>query len=89
MRQLASHNPSVKQSVSLKIALGSLISFLSLETCAKITDCIYGLCNNNNSEYVAIPSGRKHYFGEMYKRTALIDTIPVSFEGHRWQIAKD
>ena len=88
-RALAAQNPEIRTVFRIKIALGGLIAFLPLPACARITDHVFGLCRDENSEYVAIPSGRKHYFGEMYRRSGMIGTEAHVFEGHRWQVAKD
>ena len=86
---IAKENPEIKKTIYMKLFIGAAISFISLKTCARITNLIYGLCKNENSKYVSFPSGRKHYFGEMYRREGMIETIPVDFEGHQWQVAKD
>jgi len=52
----------------MKIFLGFLLSFLSIDKWTKLVKTVYSLCKNDESKYVAIPSGRKHYFGEMYLR---------------------
>ena len=53
------------------------------------TQKIYGLCKNNNSKYVSIPSGRKHYFKETYLRDGQVQVTKCEFEGHKWNIPKD
>ena len=84
---LAEENPEIKSAVWTKVLIGGLISFLPLSACAGFTTRIYRLCKNDNSKYVSIPSGRKHYFGEMYLRDEFVNTRPCLFEGHEWQIA--
>lgn len=37
-------------------------------------------CKDTSSKYVVIPTGRKHYFGEIYNRESYLNTIEVSFE---------
>ena len=89
MLKLAEKNPGIKSVVRTKILIGGLISFLPLSTWAKITNYLYGLCKNESSKYVSIPSGKKHYFGEMYLREGMMNTIKMPFEGHQWNVAKD
>lgn len=36
---------------------------------------------NSSSKYISIPTGRKHYFGELYSRDAFFPTEPGEFEG--------
>ncbi len=73
----------------LKIAAGRVLSFLPLKTWAWVTQRCYGLCRNNHSEYVTVPAGRKHYFGEMRLRKDFVETVEAEFEGHSWKIPKD
>lgn len=86
---LCQSNPEIKSSVKVKIFLGGLISFIPLSFCARITDYVYGMCKNESSKYVSFPAGRKHYFGEMYLREGMINTVTMPFEGHNWQVAQD
>ena len=88
LRDLTKDDPDVRKTVNTKIRIGWLVSFLSVSKCATITDRIYGLCKNNHSKYVSLPSGRKHYFGGMYPRELIIPTEAVAFEGHKWQVVK-
>ena len=47
------------------------------------------MCKDEHSEFVSIPAGRKHYFGEMYPRDGMMNTEAFPFEGHQWQVARD
>ena len=69
--------------------IGWCVSFISCVGWAKLTRKIYSLCKNEHSEFVCIPSGRKHYFGEMYPREGMMNTVAFPFEGHQWQVARD
>ncbi|MBQ8996121.1 MAG: LicD family protein, partial [Oscillospiraceae bacterium] len=59
---------SIKKMFFKKILFGFLVSFLSVDQWSKLVARVYSLCKEFDSQYVAIPSGRKHYFGEMYLR---------------------
>jgi len=37
--------------------------------------------DDEKSRYVGIPSGRKHYFGEVFPREWMVRTVPALFEG--------
>lgn len=87
--KLAAQNPAASKIVKLKMFIGWCISFLPSGIWARLTRRIYGLCKNEHSKFVSIPSGRKHYFGEMYSRAGMIDTISCEFEGRQWKVAKD
>ena len=86
---LARQNPKAAGSIRVKIFIGCCVSFLSCVSWGKITRKVYSLCKNEHSKYVSIPMGRKHYFGEMYERTGMMNTIAFPFEGHKWQVAQN
>lgn len=89
MLELAGNNKELKKSIKFKINLGRLISFISLRRWAIMAQSCYSFCKNSKSKYLSIPAGRKHYFGEMYKRSGMQNTILASFEGKKYRIAKD
>lgn len=89
MMQIAKAEPSVKGVFRVKIALGWLLSFLPADAWMRGTVRCYGLCKNNDSKYVCFPSGRKHYFGEMYRREDMVNTVKMPFEGHQWCVPRD
>ena len=88
MMQLAENDDSLKKVFKTKIFIGSLFRFMSVRKCAELTQSVYGACHNNNSKYVTVPAGRKHYFGEIYKREDFVETKKETFEGHSWCVPK-
>lgn len=88
MRELEKSNPGLKKVFEFKIIIGGLLSFASVRRWAIITHWCYSLCKNNHSKYVSFPSGRKHYFGEMYLRKDMENTIKKPFEGRKWCVPK-
>lgn len=46
-------------------------------------------CKQEDSKYVVIPSGRKHFFGELYNRNDYMELMKVQFEGCTFNISKD
>lgn len=64
-----------------KAKLGRMIKWIKLETLVKIAIKCYSFCKNDNSKYVTIPTGRKHYFGEMCKREVLCENREKDFDG--------
>lgn len=46
-------------------------------------------CDDDNSDYITIPSGRNHFFGELYRREAFMKTHRVAFEGHMLCVTDD
>lgn len=89
MLDIAGNDKKAKRNVHIRCIIGFLLSFLSLKVCAEITQRCYGLVKNNNSEYVSIPSGRKHYFGEMYERKKFLKSDNVAFEDCILKVTSD
>ena len=87
-KELARNVPAIKVTVGIKVFIGGLVSFFSLEKWAEITDKCHGLCKNEKSNYITIPTGRHHYFGEIYKREDMENTIILPFEGRNWKVAR-
>ncbi|MCM1283721.1 MAG: LicD family protein [Muribaculaceae bacterium] len=54
----------------------------------RVQNCLMA-CRDEDSGYVVIPSGRKHFFGEVYPRQAYTQTIPAEFEGKSFPVSKD
>lgn len=79
----------IRKVFKTKIFIGRLLCFMSVRRWAILTQACYGLCRNNCSEYVSVPGGRNHYFGEMYRRDDFVETVPMNFEGHMWRVPKD
>jgi len=48
-----------------------------------------GRLRRHNTGYLAVSSGRKHYFGEMYKRERILPPRPIAFAGGMYYAAKD
>jgi lipopolysaccharide cholinephosphotransferase len=88
-RELEKTNPEFKKVFEFKIAIGRLLSFASVRRWAIMTHTVYSLCKNDHSKYVSIPTGRKHYFGEMYLREGMVNTVKMPFAGRQWNVAKD
>lgn len=89
MLGLANGNKEAMRAFKVKINIGRLLSFMSVTKWAELTQWVYGLCKNNQSKYVTVPAGRKHYFGEMRLREDFVETTDCEFEGHRWKVPKD
>lgn len=73
----------------IKISIGFLVSFISADTWARWIWKVYGMCKNSNSKFVSIPSGKKHYFGEMYPREGMVEVVSLPFEGYNFNVPKD
>lgn len=75
--------------VKKRVFLAFFFSFLSLENWLKITDKVFTLCKNDDSEYVVIPSGNGHFFGELYIREKMKTTKYTDFQEMKYPIAED
>ena len=64
-----------------KIALGFLIAWIPIESWLHAGDRWNALCKNRNSEYVVVPTGRKHFWGEMYRREDICEGTDVLYDG--------
>ena len=73
----------------IKIAVGAVFSFLSLDAWTRLTDRWYSMCRKQDSLYVVVPSGKNHFFGELYRREKLCSTTLVPFEGRKRPIAAE
>ena len=82
------HYPKIQRSVKLRSFFGMILSVKSLESWSKTLFKCYGKVKNNNSTYVAIPSGCHHYFGETYIRGKICNFIPREFETEKFPIPK-
>lgn len=71
-----------------KLLIGGLIKWIPLDVLTRMTYRIYSLCRNDKTEYVTIPSGRGHYFGEMGRRKDMCEYIDSEFCGRTVRIPK-
>lgn len=72
-----------------KIFIGYLFSFLTLRRWTIIYDRWNKICKNNKTKYVTVPTGRKHFFGELYERKDFYLSTVADFEGRKWKIPKN
>lgn len=81
--------PEGKRVFRIKNTIGLMISWLSPFSCVRCVDWVYSLSKNEQSTYVSIPSGRKHYFGELYLREGFCVEKFLLFEGLSCPVHKD
>ena len=87
--RLSKGNEEAQKTFRKKIRIGKLLSFRSLEKWTEKTQRTYGRCKDDHSVFVSVPSGRKHFFGELLKREDILDTKAHVFENTSFQIPKD
>ena len=78
-----------KKVFRLKILTGRVFSFFPLDTWTHLTDRWYHLCRNHRSRYVSVPSGRRHFFGELYLRDGFVNTVEMPYEGEPRPVPSD
>lgn len=78
---LAGNNQDTRTLFKRKTRIGKLLSFLTPEGWAAVWDKWNSLSRNSDSTFVVIPVGRKHYFGETYRRDVIFPAIDVEFAG--------
>lgn len=89
MRELGKNDKELMKSINFKVNFGRLLSFMSLTKWTELTQSCCSMSKNSHSKYLTIPAGRKHYFGELYLREGMENTVFADFEGRKWRIAKD
>ncbi len=84
--KLAEHSDALEKQFMKKIRIGSFTKRRSMENWAKKWDSWNSRCKQANSRYVTIPSGRKHYNGELLSREVFFPAVDAEFEGHKLKI---
>ncbi len=73
----------------IKIALGFVGSFVSLDGWTQFCDRMYSACGNANSQYVVMPSGRGHFFRERYLRRDILPGQPMAYASTSYLVPAD
>lgn len=75
--------------VKKRAAFAGLFSFFSLELWLKKADRVFSGCKNSQSQYIVIPTGNGHFFGELFLREKMEAGAAVDFGGVEAFLAKD
>lgn len=78
--RLCRDNAKEKAIFSLKNFIGKILSYISIEKIAQWTNACYGLCKNENSNYITVPSDGGYFFGNLYKRSEFNKKAFAEFE---------
>lgn len=78
--KLAEGDVDLQRVFKAKRTFGRLFSFLSMDAWCRAWDKWNSLYRNSDSRYIAIPAGRKHYFGEMFQRCMMFPVKRIKFE---------
>ena len=79
LSSLAKSNRSLKIVFPVKSGIGFLLSWRNLDSWVKKADRWYSRCKDENSAYIDIPSGRRH-FKELYPRSVICEKTDMDFE---------
>ncbi len=85
---LAEGNKKGQRLIKIKSAIGALPSLTPWWWYRRVQHA-YSMCHDEHSRYVSFPSGRKHFFGEMYERAKYCDTERMKFEDSYFPVTKD
>ncbi|MCI2048677.1 MAG: LicD family protein [Lachnospiraceae bacterium] len=72
---------SLQRKFRTKIVFGALLSWRSLDGLVKDGDRWNRRCRNGRSKYVSIPTGRRVFWGELYERSEICDTVELPYCG--------
>ena len=67
--------------IKKKAFVGKIHSRKSIDDIVKKADRFNGKYRNDSSTYVTVPTGRRHFFGELRKRSVLLPSGKHNFEG--------
>lgn len=86
--ELAKGNQELTRVIRVKAGIGFLTAFGSMDFWTRTANKWNGLCKNAKSNYVCIPAGRKHFFGETYRRSDVCETQKLLYEGRLYNCPK-
>ena len=73
----------------LKKFFGRILGIIPIEKWIQWSEYWFSLCKNNDSKLVSIPTGRKHFSGEIYKRKDMCEYRKSRFETEYFNIPID
>lgn len=87
-KALAKANPTAARVMRIKRVIGAPFALRPGFLYRRVQKCMSS-CKDDDSHYVTIPSGRKHFFGEMYEREDFMKTQKMPFEKYQFPVTKD
>lgn len=69
--------------------VGRIFSFSSAHSWSLLSYKANGLCKNEASRFLTIPSGGKYYFGELIRRDSYFPPEYLPFGDHSWPVPRD
>lgn len=82
-------NSAALRGFRFRSTIGKLFSFFKCQKWVYLSNAANGMCRNDCSKYLTIPTGQRRYFGEMIRRDDYLPPAEATFESHVWCIPKD
>ena len=82
-------NKKYTKTIKIKAFIGKIFSIINFNTWLRISKNIMSVCKNENSKYISVPTGKKHFWGEMYERKDILPTKYEIFENIELPVAKN
>ncbi|KAA3143264.1 LicD family protein [Alistipes indistinctus] len=86
-KEYMSANRRAKWNYRLRITIGFMFSFVSHRQWCNFFDSF--VRSSHPGRYVTIPTGRKHYRGEIIERAKLFPPVHADFECHQVKVPRD
>jgi lipopolysaccharide cholinephosphotransferase len=85
---LARGNKKATTIIAIKGAIGKCFAKHMEYWYKKVQNCLME-CRDENSRYVTIPSGRGHFWGELYERAPFLQLVDMQFEDLQLSVSAD
>lgn len=82
----SSMSDAAMKTIKTKARIGWLTKLISVERLGRMLNWVNSRCRDETSAFVTIPTGRKFYFGEIYRRNEMSPPSSLSFEGRVWPV---
>jgi lipopolysaccharide cholinephosphotransferase len=87
-QELAKGNRKAEMIIAIKGAIGKCFAKRLEYWYEKVQKCLME-CTDENSRYVTIPSGRGHFWGELFERETFLQSVDMQFEDLQLSVSAD
>lgn len=77
------------KSIKRKAFIGKIFSVINLNRWLRWTTRVMTMCKNEESKYISVPTGKRHFWGEMYYRDDIFPVKYSKFESIELPVAKN
>ena len=85
-KELKCFFPNVGFAYKVKVAIGFLLSPISIDSITRFAERVDSMCKNDGSKFVSTPAGRLYFFGELFARSDVCKTKKAIFENREVDI---